>query len=639
MTKVISYVQGLEINQPNNLGELAIDITYDENGSSESLSINNWEFGVNDRRNGNDAVQLIKDYYLNGLAGGTGVLEGLPFALDLDNENGSIYNLLNGYLDVSKGKIYEDKVVAPAVELGKLDWLNTVSDSVDYQYLFEIGAFDSSDYVVVPYVISKRVNSVELAVTTLSIFVFVHALQDEQKSFNKVTGGDGGGIFTVIAFVIKIVIELIYVIFLIITIVKLIKDLIDLLVQPVKYHNGMYAVDSLRIGLAHFGLMLSSSILETYPFNKMVIIPEKYNIQPDLNSPLINGILNYTSNELDGYFKGTVGELIRKLKNFFHAKILIDGDVLYFEKQDFNITAANYTLPNLVDSGFTFNENELKSNILLTFETDANDRNTVSDYTGTSVQVVHYANSVNNKKMNLLKDAERISLGFSLGKRKTELNRIENLLSDAEEPIKKIQQFIFDIVNGVINTVKTIVETINKIIKVINAVGANIKPVSAPSLSFNFAGNKIDLFAQEYHVKNRVSDRIGMLMMESDYIDVAKVVLIDNQSDVRQNKLLPDNESVLNANYIYDNYHYFRNFVTTSGWNNQFIKKSFEEIPFTFTDYEKVRRNNRIFTSDGEEAILTSLKYNPIAEKASGTYKVRQVWTNNLSIKKIIPNG
>jgi hypothetical protein len=639
MTKVISYVQGLEINQPNNLGELAIDITYDDNGSSESLSINNWEFGVNDRRNGNDAVQLIKNYYLNGLTGGTGVLEGLPFALDLDNENGSVYNLLNGYLDVSKGKIYEDKVVAPAVELGKLDWLNTVSDSVDYQYLFEIGAFDSSDYVVVPYVISKRVNSVELAVTTLSIFVFVHALTDEMKSFNKVAGGDGGGIFTIIAFVIKIVIELIYVIFLIITIVKLIKDLIDLLVQPVKYHNGMYAADSLRIGLAHFGLTLSSSILEKYPFNKMVIIPEKYNIQPDVNSPLINGILNYTSNELDGYYKGTVGELIRKLKNFFDAKILIDGDVLYFEKQDFNITAANYKLPNLVDSGFTFNENELKSNILLTFETDANDRNTISDYTGTSVQVVHYANSVNNKKMNLLKDAERISLGFSLGKRKTELNRIENLLSDAEEPIKKIQQFIFDIVNGVINAVKTIVETINKIIKVINAVGGKITLVSAPSLSFNLAGKKIDLFAQEYHVKNRVSDRIDMLMMESDYIDVPKVVLIDNQSDVRQNKLLPDNESVLNANYIYDNYHYFRNFVTTSGWNNQFVKKSFESIPFVFTDYEKVRRNNRIFTSDGEEAILTSLKYNPIAEKASGTYKVRQVWTNNLSIKKIIPNG
>ena len=67
--------------------------------------------------------------------------------------------------------------------------------------------------------------------------------------------------------------------------------------------------------------------------------------------------------------------------------------------------------------------------------------------------------------------------------------------------------------------------------------------------------------------------------------------------------------------------------------------KSFDKINFTFNDFQKVLNNNRIFAANGDEAILLSLKYNPIEETATGTFKVKTIYLTNLKETKLIPDG
>ena len=131
-----------------------------------------------------------------------------------------------------------------------------------------------------------------------------------------------------------------------------------------------------------------------------------------------------------------------------------------------------------------------------------------------------------------------------------------------------------------------------------------------------------------------------MMKMETDFIAIPKTLLVDNNSNPRNNKLLANNESVLNAEYLFNNYHYFNSFIAQNdSKGRQYLIKSFTDIFFTFNDYEKVRDSNKIFEADGTVGELLTLNYNPIGERASGTYRVQQIYTNNLQQTIIVPDG
>lgn len=622
------YLDGIEINEPNNFAELSIDIEYDNDGNKQSVSINNWEFGVNDNRNANDAIPLIMRHKIDGLTGGVGVLEGKPFKIELDNEIGAIYTIFDGYIDISKSKIYPDKIIAPAIEQGKVDWLNTVADKFDFEFLFDNGFFTSNRFIEVPYVINKKANAFEVITLQLSIYTMVQALIVQIKAIGLQVSRSANPFESATA-IACLILEIVYTIVLLIAIIKLLIDLFNMLIHPVKYHNAMYVSDMIEIGLDYLGLKFSSSILQQYPFNQLVLLPEKYNIRED-NTGLMKRVIGFlvpNKNESNGFFKGTFGELLRSMKELFHAKIIIDNDTLYFEKQDFNTSIPNYTLPNLIDSGYTFNESELKSNFILSFATDFNDRNTVKEYNGTAFQVVHSPVAVNNKKMVTIKDIERYTAPFSLGKKKTRLTDLEDLLDGFFNVFGGFIDTLIKVVNAIIDVVNDIIEAINKLIKKLDAIGIKI----------DIELKTIDRLKSP-GFQNLLEGRIDLLKMETDFVSAPKLLMISRNSEPKNNKLTPENETHLNAKYIYENYHYFRNFVTTNGYNNQKLNRDFEAIPFTFTDYEKVYLNSGAKKYTGEECVLRSIKFKPNKQTATGSYSEKFIWTSNLQLTTSYPN-
>ncbi len=628
MTKIRSFINNQQTNDPLNLEGLTVNLEWNSGTVRESVSINNIEYGINDKRFNNDAYNLIKKH----ITGNIGVVEGLPFRFELDNEKGTIYNIINGYLDTwgmeQQRNENGDVILVDAIEQGKLDWFNDVSDSVSFEYLYSIGLITQSDFVKVPYCINKKNNTFEIIFTIFSFFVLLDKLKDEITKLSEMASSAVNPFeATVIA---RAVLRIIYITTLLLAFAKVLIDLYNYLIQPVKYHTCMSVTKMIEIGCKHFGLTLSSSILQQAPFNNLYWLPEKYNLN-ERNT--IKGLLGNLSTSFSntGYYQGTFGEFIRMWQTHFNAKMKIVDNVLYFEKYDFNPSGNNWQIPNLLDSSFNFkfNKEDFYSNILLTYATDLQDKNTIQNYLGTSVQVIQNAITVNNAKMNLAKNLLEVRNPFARGDRKTELNTLENIFNAFFKVVGGVLDTLISIANALIKLLNEAIKLINKLIKSLRTLGIDLN-ITIPTLPL----------IPKTNLANLIENRIGMLQMESDYVNIPKAFILDVASNPRNTKLNIKNTNNLNAKYIWDNYYYFISFVTRGAYiGNQYKIRELQECNFTFSDYEKIRLDNKVTDSQGNECELINLSYNPLKETVTGTYKQRFKYLTNIKETIIEPNG
>lgn len=610
------YINGIQVNDSNNIKELEIELNFDNDNNREAVSLTNFEFGVGDGRFTNDSYTILKQVLNDGFNGGVGVVEGVPFSVELDNQRGVTKELIQGYIDLWSAEYSNGTIKALVVPEGGIDWLNDKVDSFSFEYLESIGLITSANYVDVPYCINKKNYTIDYFICILTIYFVTDKIQEQINKLKEIVASLSNP-FEATA-IVRLVLLVLYIVVLISSLVSLVIQLFNMVIQPVKYLKAMYTKDLLEIGFSHLGLTFVSSIYQQFPYNQEVIIPEVYNVSS------LSGVIGNisTNNSNNGYFKGNFGEFLRTLKTKFNAKILINNGVVYFEKYDFTLSSPIYQLPDLLDSRYEYqlNKDEFKSNYIVSFAIDSNDKNTINEYTGTSVQVVQSPIVTNNTKMSLTKGLFEQRIGFALGKTKTELNSMEEVLNVFFQTTGAILDVLIEAVNLAISAVNALIDILNDIIDALDFIGIDlgIDIPNVPNITLTGFSNLIE-------------NRIGMLVMENDFVEVPKNILIGSDG-----KIMNGNETYLSAEYLYDNFHYFQTFV---GGQNQYLLKTFDKINFTFSDFEKVLNNNRIFDGQGNEAILLSLKYNPYNETANGTFKVKTLYLTNLKETKIVPNG
>ena len=162
----------------------------------------------------------------------------------------------------------------------------------------------------------------------------------------------------------------------------------------------------------------------------MVIIPNKYNHEINENDDNILGFLSSNNPIAKGYFNGTFGELLRGLKEMFNAKIVIEGNVLKFEREDYNNSAYNYQIPPVDQTAFTLNYEEFNANYSVRFQTDLNDKNTIQNYEGVEAQVITTPRvPPNNRDMVLMKGSQTRLIPFARCSRKEDLTFPEQLFA------------------------------------------------------------------------------------------------------------------------------------------------------------------------------------------------------------------
>jgi len=626
-TKVNFYLDNNLINPPKNWQELEIQLNFDKDAdaSSSQVSVNDWELV---REN----AGKIQDWINGGLSNGVGIFEGVPFKLEIER-NGIIEKPFDGYLDLTeRPKLSCNRSEVKAKERMKIDWLNDVSDGFTFEFLFrETGAITKNDFVFVPYVINSIPNYQESAIMMVSVFVLqqeiIQAIEKIKALAIKLSNP-----FESATAVVEAILLIVYIGLLLIAIIKLIKDLILMLIQPVKYHAGMRTRDLLRIGAQHLGLTFKSDIFDVNgAFYNEVIIPKKYNNPVSTEENKILGFITPDKNLQEGFYKGTFGDLLRAQKSKHNAKVIITDDgELYFVRQDFNISAAQFQLPDAEQPYYTTNADELKSNYLVEFQVDLIDKNTIQEYTGTIFQVITQPIAVRNQELVLMKGLESVNIPFALAKRKTELTLPEKIVKGFLDVFSILTNGIIIAINALITVFNVIIKVLNKIIKALKVVGINvnwqIKPI--PKLI------KIDFAAT-------IENRIGMMKIETDFFNIDKVLLLTDGSQPKFNKLAPDNEATMSAKYLYNNFHFVNSFIPSGAMpnGNQVIIKDFEKIPFCFNDYQKVKNNNKILDANGNQAEIVSLNWNVYNQHADMTVRFSQLYTLNLREVTIEPNG
>jgi hypothetical protein len=516
-----------------------------------------------------------------------------------------------------------------------------------------------------PYVLNSIPDNKEAFMAVISLGFMVDAINREFQALIEASLS----VLNPLDFLasVKLLLRIAYIIGLIILLIALIKRIVNLIIQPVKYHDCMRVKRLCEIGAEHFGFTFESSILNNDQFKNLVILPEKFSHDVNTISNLtgdddILGFFTPNNPESRGYYNGTFGELLRGLKEMWNAKIIIDGTILRLEREDFNNSAFNYKLPPVDQTSFTVNSSDLKSNYVIKFLTDINDKQTLQNYKGTLTQITHTPlRPIINKDMLLMRGLEERVIPFARATTKLTLTSPEKIINSIAPIFDPIASSISNIVDAILSVVDEILN--NKLLsaaallRLVGVVGYAIIAVIINKATFTIA-DVLDWFNDNIYdtgldlsvipridyqpIGELIEKRTGMLLMENDMVEVPKMFIIrEDTNDPISTDIDIDNGAIINTDFLENEYHLIRNFVLTDKRpnGNQYKIYSAENVAFCQDDYELLRDSNFMQDDLGRDGELISCRWNIEKETASIEYKINEHYTDNLQIDIITPNG
>lgn len=587
-------LNGLVIDEPRNWQDL--EITKDFLGKKEDGSINITELEFA----GDVAIQLI-DRIKNGMNGGVGIFEGEPYEIEV-GEQGNPAFTFKGYLDFAEDVQIvgcNEVKVSLKKEQGS-DWLSDVADSFSFRYLESIGVISSGDFIKVPYIINYVPDNMQLIILSMSLFMVTKELVETIRTLAETIGdvtnaatpvigvsvGVGVGAVTawdigdVVMVSIKVVSNLAYTIGILIAIKNLIEEIIEQLIPKKRNHLGMGLKRLFEKGCQQLGLTLSSSLLNDR--SNWVIIPSK----------------GHKGGEKPTGFKGnwketgvpssndpwdTFGDLIRKWSEYLYADFKIVNGVFHFERADHWDSMGAYTIGDYftnqedLKDEYRPNASEIKANYNITWAYDTQDQNTLDNSQGMIFQAITEPIVENNKKLRNLKGLETVGIQASMGLRKDNLTKVEDVL-------KGLAKFV-DKVTGIL--------------------GGGTSYAS------------------------KIENRKGSLLLSSHFTTIPKVVVMNG------GKLAMNQREILSAEKLWEDLHYISSFVEIKGSHNQWLRFEQVKVPFCIEDFITLLDNHFCKTSDGKDAMIETLKWRVWDNTAVIDYRINEKYTENLKIKYV----
>jgi len=588
--RLVYIIDDGAVERPINSDAVDIELNYDgsDPDNAGTVSLLNFDFSI-------DAAKIINEYFENGLSGGPGVFEGLPFRLNLEEGSESL-ELIRGYIDLTNSEVNFkcDRIEAFVKEAGSKTWLEDgAQDSFTYQYLeIEKKTITSDDYIFQPYVISTVPDNKEIAILLLMTFSVKVALDSAIQNVIQ-TAVELLGAASAVRAAIKFVFIVAYLVVLIITI-------INQIVQPIKYHACMRLQTLLEKGAEHLGLKFESSVFLDPVWRDMVVLPAKYSNPPSDDDTNILGFQKPNKTIQKGYYNGTFGQLMRSFETLINGKKFVSDGVIRIERRDYNPSSANFKIPDVEIKGFGVNADELKSNTLLKFTTDLQETNTIDNYEGNVCQVTTSPITISNPNMVLMSGLSNINSEFARGIRK--------------EDYTKPEQFILNV----------------------------LKPIDKLIGSLSDVAAKVNIKINKTNLTNLIEKRLGMLLLENDHFSVPKLISLNISPNAEGNKIKDENAARVNMGDIYDRYYSIDSFTpTTDNPNaNQYKRYKAPSFNLCFDDFKTIIKSNVIFDQEEKVGELTKLVLNIESEQAKDVeFKINEVYTNNLKDTKIVADG
>lgn len=632
--KVREYINGTQINQSKNLNGFSIDLVFDKGRRDVRTSISDVELGVGQEGDFSDGAEIVKNYVQGGIDGtSSGVYEGLPYTIEVENQNTGRIFTFEFYLDCRRAKYLCDSISIPVGEPGSVDWLENVAAGNTFEYLYLETDFLGKEHdVFAPYVINSIPQYLNAAIAAVTLYVSVTEIKNQLQMLIEYLQGVANPFEATV--IIKVVTRILYVATLIVAVFNLIKQIFNLIIQPVKYHAGMYWLTQAKAAAKFLGKEFKSSVFENPPYNKIFEIPEK---RVTTINDKKDGIRGWLSPNIiqQGFHKGTLLSLFEDMAQFCNGKIIVTEDEIRIERRDKNLTSSNYTIPPLRKGlvPHSFNYEDLHSNILIEFLEDFSDLNTIENYPGTTVQIITTPKSVTNEQYNLVDGLRTITVPYSrafIKKSLTVPEKIFDLLFTIISPVAKL----------LIKTVNLLIKAVNKLIKLVNKI---VKALKTIGIKINFELKPIKTLKVPA-LENLIDNRIGMMVLEFDSFRNRKLLFLNENSTPRNTKPFPNNEELMTAKTLWDEFYHIDSFVPSNEKPNgnqlKIIEPDSVQIPFCLDDLELVYDNSIIFDTEGNEGEIIAMKYYPTQNIATDiVYDISELHTKNLKQTVIVSDG
>lgn len=617
---------------PINWKGIIISILFLDNQPNAQLSGLNLEWvGDNARR-----LNAYKDGGLNGTSPGIG--EGV--GLRITPCPGETF--FDGYIDLGdESATFEcDRVVAPCVEKGRVDWLNKYAAGESFATLatLPVGSpgriVPLTDYKKIPYCINHVPNWAHLALIGVTNVVLIRELysmideiQERINSLVAVATTAAATVGTTVALVAAEIINTVayigYLALIIVSLVNMIKSVVNNLWQSKKYKLGMREEDCWKRICERFGLGFNSTIYgPNSPYKNATHVPAK-NIIPSVNNPLnvfarpFDESVGFPNNtDAYGHPDENCADFIVRMNQKYNAGISIINNVLYFEEVHYFNTGSTFVIPNTDEQGNTFNLpkpnktnwSEMPADLYLDFATDPTELDTRHRYRGTSCEVQVTPLFTNNLQRRSGQRGVQIHLPEALAKRKDYLSAIENALNGIINLLSTFANAVTSLVNGLLTGLNT----------VISAFGGNTTTIPLiPQLPTNILNN-----------------RLGWMELTNDTFSVPKTFIgIASGGDW---KISTTSEAVMSASGLMTNFH-GKNLATRGDQQQIYDNRQFK---FCCGDFQLLRNRNIATSPNGLPAKFRGeLKWDiqhEVIRDASWSEFVN--FTNNIQ-EKIIVDG
>lgn len=585
MADIRHLIDGTDYGEPRDWEELEITIDWlnaKEAGGTPNLT--SLTFAA-------EAAAFLNQRFLNGLSGGVGIFEGVPYQIQVGRPSDPTF-IFEGYLDGTDELTQfgqEDISVSLKKRKGE-DWLNDVADGFSFAFLADEGIITSADYEKVPYVINYVPDGMQLIVLSMSIFMMTKELIENVQKIAEAIGdvtdaatpvlgvGVGAGAVAVTAWdignfilvTIKLLARIAYVIAIVIAIVNLIEELFEQILPKKRFHLGMTEKRMFERACQYLGMNFVSSIVDL----DTIHIPRKDKQGGE------DGESGFPTNTGPIYL---FGDFIRVMKEKYNADYRIINNTFHFERKDAFEFPSSYQLPDffndqdrLLDQ-VRFNTDEVLSNYNIYWQYDVQDQNTLDDQEGRVFQAITRPNTVINEDLVTLKNLAQIALPFSLGRTKTGLTDVEKLA-------KKLAK----IVDGLTG-----------------------------------------IFGSGTNFESQIEDRVGSLLLSSHFLTYGKNVKMTG------GKLATNQRELLSALYFWNTYHFINSFAEYQGKHNQWWRYLDQRVPMTIEEFAILIENNRSQDNEGNDVLIERVTYSPATTSAVVDFRIRKKYTENLNVKLI----
>lgn len=574
-------LNGVEYNAPIDWEDVNIVADYSGDNVQPSLEVKDFQFTL-------EAREAIKEWIDQGMTGGVGIFEGMPFQLTLFN-NTTVEENFKAYIDFTTGLVDLIDTGRLDVSLIKDEGIENFFDQIDsttFGYLEEIGVVSASNYTTVNYVVEKKFNMIELLITSIILFIMIKELAEAIERTASIISAIAaftsiplGGIIGAAVYALAIsLIQVAYTIVLLFAVIELTINLLNTLNPPKRQHKVIKMKTALELVCGHFGYSFDSPIPE---LDFLHYLPSN----PRLDDKTLGGFISQTKGTPTGIpnvqdYGYNCGEMFDIAKKLFDAKIAIVNGVVVLrpENDPYWVQQSNWNLPDVLIEKIQYNTDDLKPSRLLSFETDLNDEWTIDNYDGTAFEIRTSPVTTIRDNAVLMKGLDEVRFNTAKPTRKKKLNAIESFLS-------------------------TVVGVIDGLTGVLGG-GTNFQ--------------------------SQITSKIGGIKQSENWHSVPKLLYLQN------GKLPPNHRTLFRASNLYFSYHKEKSFVLDN-YNAQKILVNDLEIPFGFSDYQTLTTNS-YFYYNGNQAKITRFNWNVGQDTATISFWYKQPYTANLKETYIDPS-